>query len=623
MEVPMNMEKANHYQQMPVQQQQPPPQIVQQQQQPHPPPSMSVPPQPQEDKPSIVTALANDPMNVSPLSLVLKKVANSDVPNYFQGLHMQMNELLEQFVGLIRETCVVVKDAEFPDDGEYVVPHRLVCNLLEIPPDVSRIYIQDRAAFSLAFNCLIPDPDDDPASMAAAHFLDQGSGGGGGGGSGAGGQNYNSSGQFMTTEVKQEPRDGFQGGGGYDLNVVTEIKGEPAKEEKPKIIKKSRKKKKGLIQSGPLDKDTIKKMRRGDMPKACPECDKEFATVSSLKRHVKQNFCVKGPRGRYFFTQQEDAATGKLKYFCTHASCANDSSQFFKSKYSVHTHWENLHKDSVKEYAKCELCPEKFVSLMMLHYHIAKCHKEHGYNLTCPICNLNLRDKERLKEHVRRHTGEKPIACEHCDARFPGKSSLRTHQARKHAVECGMRIKPEKVCEICGKSFKRASHLKAHMSTHSVNPDPKYKCLICNKHLKQSNSYGKHMMNVHKVGERCHLCNKMYATVQALSIHHRDIHGVVFSAGMRAPAGQPGAQQPVQVPQPVQLQQPAQQQVQQVQQQQQQQQQQHGQQQQQQVQVVQPPPPQPPQQMTPQPPPVVHHPQLPIPLLHHHHQVMN
>ena len=43
--------------------------------------------------------------------------------------------------------------------------------------------------------------------------------------------------------------------------------------------------------------------------------------------------------------------------------------------------------------------------------------------------------------------------------------------------------------------------------------------------LKQDNSFRKHMANVHGMGERCDVCNKLYRTKEVLEQHVRKAHG--------------------------------------------------------------------------------------------------
>lgn len=65
-----------------------------------------------------------------------------------------------------------------------------------------------------------------------------------------------------------------------------------------------------------------------------------------------------------------------------------------------------------------------------------------------------------LREHRRRHTGERPYKCKYCEATFINNSSLKTHTA-KHTG-----ILPYK-CQACGKLFAKSYGLKMHSLSHS------------------------------------------------------------------------------------------------------------------------------------------------------------
>ncbi|CAL8122410.1 unnamed protein product [Orchesella dallaii] len=53
-------------------------------------------------------------------------------------------------------------------------------------------------------------------------------------------------------------------------------------------------------------------------------------------------------------------------------------------------------------------------------------------SLACPECGLKIRDKSRLTEHLRGHTGERPFQCTYCDKSYTRKDVLKTHMIKMH-----------------------------------------------------------------------------------------------------------------------------------------------------------------------------------------------
>lgn len=64
-----------------------------------------------------------------------------------------------------------------------------------------------------------------------------------------------------------------------------------------------------------------------------------------------------------------------------------------------------------------------------------------------------------LKNHRRRHTGEKPYQCSHCEKAFAQRQDLVSH------IRCHTGERPF-VCSTCGQAFRKANALKAHIKMH-------------------------------------------------------------------------------------------------------------------------------------------------------------
>ena len=96
----------------------------------------------------------------------------------------------------------------------------------------------------------------------------------------------------------------------------------------------------------------------------------------------------------------------------------------------------------------------------------------------CNICGAVLGEPLALKEHMRTHTGEKPLTCKYCDMTFSHRGSRNKHQ-RRHEMRAGT-YKETVQCNYCDMTLSNKNALKEHVSLAHAGDKP-FKCRYCGK----------------------------------------------------------------------------------------------------------------------------------------------
>ncbi|XP_050301051.1 zinc finger protein OZF-like [Anthonomus grandis grandis] len=149
----------------------------------------------------------------------------------------------------------------------------------------------------------------------------------------------------------------------------------------------------------------------------------------------------------------------------------------------------------------CGECHLSFRQAGTLKNHITSIHCKLNNFFACELCGRTFALKDRLKLHMRRHTGEKPYSCELCPKKFARKSEVSQH----------MRVHDKKkpyTCDQCPATFTCAQNLRLHKNSHyQLKP---FTCDQCGKCFSRRDALLKHLRNIHDniKAFHCPVCKK-------------------------------------------------------------------------------------------------------------------
>ncbi|KAK2584915.1 hypothetical protein KPH14_002511 [Odynerus spinipes] len=176
---------------------------------------------------------------------------------------------------------------------------------------------------------------------------------------------------------------------------------------------------------------------------------------------------------------------------------------------------DQAQKDTQKKYC-CVVCDARFKGSGGLRNHYKVVHGA-GPIFKCDECGKEFPLKERLKLHVRTHTGFKPYKCPECDKSFARGGQLVQHR-RTHS-----QVKPYR-CVLCSGTFTCAANLALHVKRHNGQKD--HKCEICGRGFVRRDALKKHLECLHRDVKSflCAICNKTFKghLPQHMRTHARD-----------------------------------------------------------------------------------------------------
>uniref|UniRef100_A0A8C9A8F2 Zinc finger protein 131 n=1 Tax=Prolemur simus TaxID=1328070 RepID=A0A8C9A8F2_PROSS len=159
---------------------------------------------------------------------------------------------------------------------------------------------------------------------------------------------------------------------------------------------------------------------------------------------------------------------------------------------------------------KCEICNKRYLQESAWKQHLNCYHLEKdgvskkqkpGKKIhMCQYCEKQFDHLGHFKEHLRKHTGEKPFECPNCNEKFARNSTLKCHFI---ACQTGVAKKGRGKlyeCQVCNSTFSNWDKFKDHLVIHT-GAKPNH-CSLCDLWFVQADELKKHLSDAHNISER-------------------------------------------------------------------------------------------------------------------------
>nr|XP_041567042.1 zinc finger protein 131 isoform X2 [Taeniopygia guttata] len=170
---------------------------------------------------------------------------------------------------------------------------------------------------------------------------------------------------------------------------------------------------------------------------------------------------------------------------------------------------EHMKTHSTENY-KCDICNKRYLRESALKQHLTCYHLDEGGASkkqrpgkkihVCQYCDKQFDHFGHFKEHLRKHTGEKPFECPNCHERFARNSTLKCHLT---ACQSGAGAKKGRkklyLFQVCNSVFNSWDQFKDHLVIHTG--DKPNHCTLCDLWFMQGSELRRHLKEMHNISE--------------------------------------------------------------------------------------------------------------------------